>query len=64
MNWKGRGDYRDFKLKINSKDNTITIKKVKDSWTREEVDKLLELTKEHVKRHDDILWDEFKKENL
>ena len=24
-------------LKINSKDNTITIKKVKDSWTREEL---------------------------
>jgi hypothetical protein len=24
-------------IKINSKDNTITIKKIKDSWTREEV---------------------------
>lgn len=41
MNWKGRGDYCDFKLKINSKDNTITIKKVKDSWSREEVESLL-----------------------
>lgn len=29
-------------LKINSKDNTITIKKVKDSWNREEVIILLE----------------------
>ena len=29
------------KLKINPKDNTITIKKVKDSYTREEVVKLL-----------------------
>lgn len=36
MNWQGRGDNRDFKLKI-SKDNTITIRKVKDSWNREEV---------------------------
>lgn len=26
-----------WKLKINSKDNTITIKKVKDSWNREEL---------------------------
>lgn len=30
------------KLKVNSKDNTITIKKAKDSWTREEVMKLIE----------------------
>lgn len=29
------------KLKINPKDNTITIKKVKDSWSREEVIDLL-----------------------
>jgi len=29
-------------LKINSKDNTITIKKVKDCWNREEVIKLIE----------------------
>lgn len=28
-------------VKINSKDNTITIKKIKDSWTREEVIKLI-----------------------
>lgn len=27
----------EYKLKINSKDNTITIKRVKDSWNREEV---------------------------
>jgi hypothetical protein len=33
--------YFDEKLKINPKDNTITIKKVKDSYTREEVVKLL-----------------------
>jgi hypothetical protein len=29
------------KLKVNSKDNTITIKKVKDSWSREELDNIL-----------------------
>ena len=29
--------YFDEKLKINPKDNTITIKKVKDSWNREEI---------------------------
>lgn len=29
------------KLKINTKDNTITIKKVKDTWNREEVTELL-----------------------
>ena len=28
---------KEYVLKINPKDNTITIKKVKDSWTREEV---------------------------
>lgn len=30
----------DIRLKVNPKDNTITIKKVKDSWTREEVEQL------------------------
>ena len=29
--------YFDENLKINPKDNTITIKKVKDSWNREEI---------------------------
>jgi hypothetical protein len=31
-----------WKLKVNPKDNTITIKKVKDSWTRDEVINLLQ----------------------
>jgi hypothetical protein len=31
----------DYKLKVNPKDNTITIKPVKESWSREEVFKLL-----------------------
>lgn len=34
--------YFDERLKINSKDNTITIKKVKDNYSREEVDRLLD----------------------
>lgn len=38
----GVGDYWD--LKIHPKDNTITIKKVKDSWNREEI---VELLKKH-----------------
>lgn len=29
-------------LKVNPKDNTITIRKVKDSWTREEVEAIVE----------------------
>ncbi len=32
----------DLILKVNSKDNTITIKRVKDSWNREEIIKLLD----------------------
>jgi hypothetical protein len=38
------GEYWDktFKPKINSKDNAITIKKLKDSWNREEICKILE----------------------
>ena len=35
-------DYiHDFKPKVNSKDNTITIRKLKDSWSRDEVENLL-----------------------
>lgn len=33
--------YNDFEPKINPKDNTITIRKVKDSWSREEVEEKL-----------------------
>ena len=33
--------YFDERLKINHKDSTITIKKVKDSWNREEVENLI-----------------------
>jgi hypothetical protein len=37
---KGKYNYENI-IKVNPKDNTITIKKVKDSWNREEVIKLL-----------------------
>jgi len=41
------GEYRpDYKLKVNPKDNTITIHSVKNSWNREEVeDKLHQMCK-------------------
>ena len=41
--------YFDEKLKINPKDNTITIKKVKDSWNREEVIEFGNKVKEYCK---------------
>lgn len=37
----------DKKIKINPKDNTITIRKIKDSWSREEVESLLFKLAEH-----------------
>lgn len=40
-NYRIDNKYNEIKLKVNSKDNTITIKKIKDSWTREEVVKLI-----------------------
>jgi len=38
-NYGIRGEH----LKINSKDNTITIRRIKDSWTRDEVKQLISL---------------------
>jgi hypothetical protein len=32
----------DFTLKVNPKDNTITIRKIKDNWNREEVINLIQ----------------------
>lgn len=43
MNWQGRNDLRDYKIKV-SPDNTITIKPIqeeKTSWNREEVVEIL-----------------------
>ncbi len=37
----GNLQYWNYKLKLNPKDNTITIKKLKESWNREEVEQLL-----------------------
>lgn len=58
--WYGHpDDYNNphgIKLKINPKDNTITIRKLKDSWNREEVisllDKyLIDITNKDIKSH-------------
>jgi len=38
----GKCEVTETKLRVNPKDNTITIKRVKDLWTREEVIKLCE----------------------
>ena len=64
--------YFDEKLKINPKDNTITIKKVKDSWSREEVIEFGNKVKEYCKNgwKSDSLhrvffeWDKWIEENL
>ena len=38
---KNMENNKKIRLKINPKDNTITIKKIKDSWNKEEVEKLI-----------------------
>lgn len=57
------------KLKINSKDNTINIKPIKDSWNREEVIKLfkehnLNINKKHNLSFIQEFTDKWIKENL
>lgn len=69
MNWQGRNDLRDYKIKV-SPDNTITIKPIqeeKTSWSREEVIQLAEKCLNHFKPMN--AWDDeealnFIKENL
>ena len=64
--------YFDEKLKINPKNNTITIKKVKDSWNREEVIEFGNKVKEYCKDgwKEETLhrvffeWDKWVEENL
>lgn len=53
-------------LKINPKDNTITIKKLKDSWNREEVIQKLKMLDKHVKQYNHYFKgiDDFIEENL
>lgn len=53
------------KLKINPKDNTITIKKLKDSWNRDEVSNLIKLFANNYQyASNDIGYDKWIKENL
>jgi hypothetical protein len=51
-------------IKVDSKDNTITIKKVKDIFTREEVIELCENARDQGKRHGEILWNEWVNKNI
>ena len=56
----------DYKLKVNSKDNTITIRKAKDSWSREEVIELLHKRMEYTfgGDYDKSTTDKWIEENL
>lgn len=59
----------EWKLKINPKDNTITIKKVKDSWNREEVIQLIksawsQANNNNIPRMIHISQDKWIEENL
>ena len=58
--------YFDEKLKINPKDNTITIKKIKDSYSREEVIELLKDIASDANRDSDFSFNTNKwiEENL
>lgn len=51
-------------LKINPKDNTITIKKVKDSWNREEVVELLNKLNNTLNIGSDLTLEQWIRENL
>lgn len=52
LNWQGRNDLRDYKLKI-APDNTITIRSIKDSYSRKE---LIEFIKKFKKDYDEALF--------
>ena len=54
------------RLKINPKYNTITIKKIKDNWNREEVVKLLFKCKDFLQTYnkESISFDKWIKETL
>jgi len=54
-----------YRLRVNPKDNTITIKRVKESWNREEVEKLI--MKYALEEHDVVIspaLGEWLKQNL
>ena len=50
--------------KVNPKDNTITIKKLKDSWNREEVIKLLNILNNTLNIGSDLTLEQWIEENL
>ena len=55
----------DIRLKINPKDHTITIKKLKDSWNREEVSNLIKLFANNYQyASNDIGYNKWIEENL
>lgn len=56
----------DYKLKV-SKDNTITIRKIKDSWSRDEVERLIKIALNHfcpMNNHLDEDEDKWIEQNL
>lgn len=57
------GNNHGYRLKINPKNNTITIKQVKDSWSREEIVELLYKSRFHIKSSDEK-FDKWIEENL
>jgi hypothetical protein len=58
------GVYIPSSLKINPKDNTITIKKLKESWTREEVVILLNKLNHTLNIGSDLTLEQWIEENL
>ena len=69
---KGLAGYEYFELKVNPKDNTITIRKTKDSWNREEVIELMakafytdcRVWKNRYQDWEEVDFDEWIEENL
>lgn len=57
-------DNFELKLKINPKDNTITIKKLKDNWNREEIINLLYRVKRNIHAISDENFEKWIEENL
>jgi hypothetical protein len=53
-----------YKLKVNPKDNTITIKKVKDNWNKDEVIKILNKLNNTLNIGSDLTLEEWIKKNL
>lgn len=52
------------RLKVNPKDNTITIKRVKDSWNRQEMEEKIRLAFKAGMERESLLRRGFKKEAL